>query len=92
MPTLLKIGCDYYLVKEAAAVKALAALAGAVKLRRNYGDHNGDYFLIEKHQDEIGMLTVRPDAIRERNEVTGEEREVFHQPAPRKILRLTSGG
>lgn len=90
MPTLLKIGHDYYLVKEAAAVKAVSALAGAVKLRRNFRDAEGDTFYIEKHQDEIGMLTVRPNAILERNPETGEERSVFYQPAPRKPKQLSA--
>lgn len=90
MPTLLKIGYDYYLVKEANAAKIIAALAGAVKVRRNYSEKDGDAFTIEKHQDEIGMLTVRSDAIRERDPVTGEERTVYHQPAPRKPKQLTA--
>lgn len=64
MPTLLKIGLDYYAVKNPKdAAACINALVGAVKLRRDYSAKD-DAFYPDEHQDEIGMITVRVDQLR----------------------------
>ena len=64
MPTLLKIGFDYWIVdnpKNAAAV--INAMAGAVQLKRDYDSPHVEKFYPDEHPDEIGMVTVRTDEI-----------------------------
>jgi hypothetical protein len=64
MITLLKIGYDYYAMPNAkAAATAINALAGCIKLRRDFGNKTGDFFYPDEHQDEIGMVVVRDNQV-----------------------------
>ena len=96
MPTLLKIGIDYYLVKDAAAARIITSMAGAVKMQRDYGikDDGVGHYYPQKHQDEISMISVRASQIlpcKPGEEQVEEDRVVYQQPAPKKILRISAG-
>ncbi len=64
MPTLVKIGFDYFLVKnEAAAVAVVKAMAGTVQLSRNYEAKGRDEFYPDPRPCEIGIVNVLRDQI-----------------------------
>lgn len=65
MPILLTIGCFEYLVKnEAAAVKAMAALAGMVALESRYTGNSAIYWPSESsYRSKISMEHIRPDQL-----------------------------
>lgn len=93
MPTILKIGFEYYAVRNtAAAAAAVNALTGSIKLARDY-DAEGMELYFDEHQPEIGTLTVRADQIRT---TKGGKSTVVVSPGRKRIsnaeaLRLGGG-
>ena len=68
MPTILKIGYTEFLMKsDAAAVKALSALAGAIALESTYEDTSGRRRVfwpdVAEYRSELSIMTVRPDQL-----------------------------
>ena len=69
MPTIIKIGYQEFLVKsEAQAVKAITALAGAIKVESRHVGECGrknwrEVFWPSDRDSEVSMKTVRPEQL-----------------------------
>lgn len=85
MINLVKIGYDYYAVKNAAAAaRIVTALAGVVKLRRDYREHQKDVFYPDEHQDEVAMLLIDEKQLL-RAEPFEAEAQADDQTVPRRL-------
>lgn len=97
MITLIKIGFNYYLVRNAtAAAQVINGLARCIQLRNTYnqGDSGTTYYP-EKNQDEVGMVTVRDNQILpckpgETIEEDSFERKVWKHTGRKRSLLLNA--
>lgn len=91
MPVVITIGYSHYLVsskKDAATI--VTALAGAIKLDRDYVDRK-EVFFPDERQTEIGMRTIMSDQLVRTK--PPEKEDIIEQPAPKvpKQLRFDGG-
>jgi hypothetical protein len=91
MPTIVRIGYSYYLVKsEASAIKALTAMAGCLEIRPTHKAGEEQYE-VYRRQVEIGMIQVCPAQLKAEHLKEDDESEPIITPPPRKPRQLTMG-